>query len=174
MVPGGPIDGVYPALAPGTCVYCGSLFFAPGAAALRSQSSRAASPNPLRDAASYHAHVPRRSEPYGSGRQDAAAHRYPKSDPVHSSEVVQNSQHPRTQGSADPRSHTERAKNRSIVAPVEDLRGNGAVDRGESVADEALRHNHHIKPTPHGPRMHHQKGRVREYEPGAAKTPGPL
>jgi hypothetical protein len=22
--------------------------------------------------------------------------------------------------------------------------------------------------------MHHQKGRVREYEPGAAKTPGPL
>src|SRR5215471_20469884 len=109
-------------------------------------------PEPARD----DTHAPRPSSPYGNGREDTAANGDPERAHVVPSEVVQHSRHPGPKSGPDPRGHTEGAEDRAIVATLENLGGNRAVDRGEPITEKPLGSNHHVEPPHHRLRVHQE------------------
>src|SRR5499427_10485718 len=90
-------------------------------------------------------HAPRPRSPDGSGGEDRAAHGDAERAHVVPREVVQHSRHPGPKSGPDPRGHTEGAEDRAIVATLENLSGNRAVDRGEPIAEKPLGSNHHVE-----------------------------
>src|SRR5215468_970043 len=95
-------------------------------------------PEPARD----ETHAPRPRSPDGSGGEDTAAHGDPERAHVVPRAVVQHSRHPGPKRGPDPRGHTEGAEDRAIVTTLENLGGNRAVDRSESIAEKPLGSNH--------------------------------
>src|SRR5262249_57075376 len=105
-------------------------------------------------------HAPRSRSPDGNCGEDTAAHGDPERAHVVPSAVVQHPRHPRPKSGPDPRCHTQGAEDRAIVAPLENLGGNRAVDRGEPLAQKTFGRNHTLEPPHQTPARAHTRGPI--------------